>query len=496
MGDLISEQFTNSVLAAITPTEEEILKQKSAITKITEALAMYGSKAGFRYSRIQAEGSTGRKQTQLRGASDLDIFVVLKPEQYENIQEEEMGLRTSKVDEIMNSLVEEWFEPAVTVLEPMGVQKTYSQHPYLSLSYKGFDVDVVGCFELSARELAMSGPISAMDRTIHHTEYVVQHLDDAKRNDVRMLKSFVRASHTYADTCAVGRMGFTGYALELLIINTGGLRPALRAIVDLEHTPLDPKSRLVSHLREIPAFRDDYVFIIDPTDPSRNVASSFDGRSYRLLKLLSSEFLKAIEETDGDRMRNLILEKPIPVAELPKWFLSKALVYEFESDRSTHYTVLRDKLYRLGRQVVSQISREPTGEKRFGDVIFEVFFEKETYSLGFLVESMTIPEFFPSRGPPLELDDAVRAFRKSHSVTFEEDGYVWAKRHRSQTSAEVEVREFICTHKIGGLKLKKNPGPTSSKLLRVILEYVLPAEPGFPTHQMKESINDADKPRV
>ncbi len=266
MGDLNSEQFTNSVLAAITPTEEEILKQKSAITNITEALAMYGNKAGFRYSRIQAEGSTGRKQTQLKGASDLDIFVVLNPEQYENIQEEEMGLRTSKVDEIMNSLVEEWFEPAVTVLEPMGVQKTYSQHPYLSLSYKGFDVDVVGCFELSAQELAISGPISAMDRTIHHTEYVVLHLDDAKRNEVRMLKSFVRASHAYADTCAVGRMGFTGYALELLIINTGGLRSALRAIVDLEHTPLDPKNRLVSQLREIPAFRDDYVFIIDPTD--------------------------------------------------------------------------------------------------------------------------------------------------------------------------------------------------------------------------------------
>jgi tRNA CCA-adding enzyme len=496
LGELISEQFTKSILAEITPTDEEIVQQKAAITELTDALKTYGNKEGFKYSRIQAEGSTGRKQTQLRGASDLDIFVVLNPTHNEMVQKEDPKVKTPIVDELMDGLVEDWFKPAMAILDPADLQKTYSQHPYLSLTYSGFDVDIVGCFELSAQELARSGPISAMDRTIHHSEYVALHLDDVKRNDVRILKSFVRANHAYADTCAVGRMGFTGYALELLIINTGGLLPAFKAIAGLESAPLDPKGRAISELREIPAFRDDYVFIIDPTDPSRNVASSFDGRSYRLLKLLSSKFLKAIEDKEQERVKDLILEQPIAITELPKWFSNSTLVYEFESDGSIHYTVLRDKLYRLGRQVVSQLSREPTGEKRFGDAIFEVFFEKEIYGLGFLVESMKIPESFPSRGPPLELSDAVKTFQKSHSKTFEENGYVWATRYRSQTSAEEVVRDFIASHEIGGLELKTDLGSVSTKLLQIMFEYVLPAEPEFPAELMKESINDANKPKV
>jgi len=492
LGDLLSDAFRRRILDEITPTDNEVALQKSTIALLIEALKLYAEQEELQYTRIQAEGSTGKKQTQLRGASDLDIFVVLNPLHYEKVICEDAKGQSLAVDSVMDNLVESWFKPAIYSLKPSSMKKTYSQHPYLSVKYQEFDVDIVGCFELSAQELSSSGPISAMDRTIHHSEYVALHLDHDKRNDVRMLKSFARASHAYGDTCAVGQMGFTGYALELLIIQNNSFGEALETIIDLETTPLDPIRREITELEEIPAFKDNHVFIIDPTDPGRNVASSFDKRSYRLLKLLSSELLAASRDGNEEQMRSLLLEKPISSSEPPSWFMSNSLTYEFKSDGSTHYTVLRDKLYRLGRQVVSHLQREATGEKRFGDAIFEVYFERERFCLGFLIEQMTIAESFASRGPPINLDMAVEEFQKTHSVTYERDGYIWAIRNRPQTSAEVVVNDFIESNTIKGLERVQNSA-TSQRLANIIHNYVLLAEPTFPTQRIKEPLTSKSK---
>ena len=461
------------------PTDEEIENQTEVISNLRNALERYAIENEFPFHSIEPQGSTGEKQTQLRGASDIDLFVILSQDDYPEIMSQDQKRRGRAVDRLMDSMVDNWFKPALSGIEASSIQKTYSQHPYLSLEMMGFEVDIVSCFLISQRDLEKNGPITAMDRTIHHSKYVSSNIGSL-RNDARILKSFVRACHAYADRCAVGQMGFTGYALELLVILKGGVDEAIRAIPELDTTPLDPFHRSLEDLRKTPAFRDDSIFIIDPTDPSRNVASSFDRRSFRLLKVLSSQLIAAAKEGNFGRVQELLIEKPIPTTAVPKWFEKHSAVREFKSDGSVHYTILRDKIHSFARRAASELSRENTGEPRFGEILTEVYFEESSYAVGFIIERPEISEKYERKGPPTSLRDASDIFRQAHPDAFERDGHLWIEEPRMWTSAEDQVDSLMERIAINGLELTIKT-QTSSKLLNIMMKWVLLAEPGFPS---------------
>ncbi len=478
MGSIISDAIATAVLSEIMPTNEEIEKQTKVIEILRKVLEKWGKENGFSYHSIEPQGSTGKKQTQLRGASDIDLFVILSQDDFR----EELLLgskaRGEAIDRLMDSMVDNWFIPAMDGLKIDALQKTYSQHPYLSLEMMGFEVDIVSCFQIHPKDLEKNGPITAMDRTIHHSDYVFNNIDDL-RDDARILKSFVRAGHTYADRCAVGQMGFTGYALELLVILKGGVDNAISSILELNTTPVDPFNRSLNELKKIPAFRDDSIFIMDPTDPSRNVASSFDQRSFRLLKVLSNRLMDAANKKNYDLVKELLLEKPIPTTLAPKWFVKHSFVHEFQSDGTIHYTVLRDKLYSFARRVANELSSENTGEERFGEVLSEVYFEGQSYALGFIVENPSIAKEFERRGPPTSLTEAVNSFRSVHPNAFEREGHLWIRETRKWTSAESHIDSLMREFSIAGL-LSSKKTETTAKLLNIMADWVLLAEPTFP----------------
>jgi tRNA nucleotidyltransferase (CCA-adding enzyme) len=476
---IISEAIASAILAEIMPTKVEIKNQAIVIDSLRQSLERYAAANGFSYHSIEPQGSTGKKQTQLRGASDIDLFVILSQDDFSDLLTKDSKKRGEAVDDLMDSMVDNWFKPAMDGLTIDSLQKTFSQHPYLSLEMMGFEVDIVSCFLIDPEELEKNGPITAMDRTIHHSEYVFNEIG-AFRDDARILKSFVRASHAYADRCAVGRMGFTGYALELLVILKGGVDNAIKAILELDTIPVDPFYRRLDGLRKIPAFKDDNIFIMDPTDPGRNVASSFDQRSFRLLKVLSSRLIAAAKEEDYDLVRELLLEKPIPTTPVPKLYDKHSSVYEFKSDGSIHYTVLRDKLHSFARKVANDLSRESTGEVRFGEVLAEVYFESSSYALGFIVENPSISKQFERRGPPTSLKDATDSFRQAHPDAFERDGHLWIEEKRKWTYVKDHIDSHIKDFSISGLTPTEKT-ETASKLLNIMANWVLLAEPTFPS---------------
>jgi tRNA nucleotidyltransferase (CCA-adding enzyme) len=296
----------DEILSHIAPLDEEVAQQLSVITSLRGQMIHWAEKLNQPFSRIEAQGSTGPKQTQLRGSGDIDLFIALNPENYGTVLSKEGKERDATLGTIMETLVDTWLHPALQEIGAEDIVKAYSQHPYLSANYRGFDVDLVLCFDLSKEELQTSGPITAVDRTIHHSEYVSKHLSSKSRDDVRILKSFLKAGHIYGDQSAIGRMGFTGYALELLIIALGGIDPAVKRIIHLESNPVDPLHRPLSVLRKQETFHDDHIFIIDPTDTSRNTASSFSPRAFKWLQLRTRSLLSALERGDTDTVLDLV----------------------------------------------------------------------------------------------------------------------------------------------------------------------------------------------
>ena len=459
------------MLARITPSQEEIDLQTRIIEQLSEALLSKGETTDFQYSFISAEGSTGKKQTQLKGAADIDLFIALKPECYPD---------RNTLNDLMERLVSEWFEPAVKNLKVTDVQRAFSQHPFLSLRMDGIDVDILGCFDIDANTLAEDGPITAVDRTVHHTSYVAKQMTEKKREDARILKSFVRACHAYGDTCAVGRMGLTGVTLELIVLIKSNLKSAFNALGNLDSDPIDPQARTLKDLRKIPSFRDDTLFLIDPTDNRRNMASSFSPRSYRWVQYKIDRLREDLVNKDNKAIIDSVIESPIPSSNLPAWIDKHTIVQEFQSMGKVHYTILRDKLHKLARKATVEMSLERTGEPRFWEILSEVHFENDRYALGMLVESPIISNTFDRKGPPIALKDAAAKFREAHSDTvFELDGFLYIRENREWINALELFMNIIDTNPIDGLEIQVNRTKLSNQILHVLHDCVLPIEPEF-----------------
>ncbi|TFG32631.1 hypothetical protein EU528_02790 [Candidatus Thorarchaeota archaeon] len=480
MSDLLPDSIRDKVLAEITPSQDEIDLQSKIIDQLIDALHKKAEETHFRYSFITPEGSTGKKQTQLKGAADIDLFVALNPEDYAEVFVETQSVNRQAIDDIMSDLVTKWFEPAVNDLKVTNVQKAFSQHPFLSLKIEGIDVDILGCFDIDAKTLAEKGPITAVDRTVHHTSYVADRMTQRKREDARILKSFVRACHAYGDTCAVGRMGLTGVTLEIIVLKNPNLESSFNALRNLDTKPVDPQSRTLKELKTIPAFRDDHIFLIDPTDQSRNMASSFSPRSYAWVQYNIDRLKENLVTNDTMTILTSLIESPIPSRDLPTWIAKHCNVKEFKSDGTVHYTILRDKLHRLARKAISEMSEERTGESRFGEILSEVYFENTRFALGMIVESPFASTTFDRKGPPIALTEAATKFREAHgNAVFESDGFLYIREKREWTESSKLFENILCNNLIEGLEIQNEKTLLSNQVLHVLYDCVLPLEPEF-----------------
>ncbi|RAW45023.1 CCA tRNA nucleotidyltransferase [Halorubrum sp. 48-1-W] len=185
-------------------------------------------------------GSTARG-TWVSGDRDIDLFVRF-PADLDREQLEEYGLAVGHA------------------VLPDGHEE-YAEHPYVKGTYDGFDVDLVPCHDVAeAGEL-----ISAVDRTPFHDAYLSARLDDDLADDVVVAKAFLKGIGAYGSDLRTE--GFSGYLTELLVAELGGFRPLVESARSW-HPPMefDPEG----HAER--TFEDPLV-VVDPTDPTRNVAA-------------------------------------------------------------------------------------------------------------------------------------------------------------------------------------------------------------------------------
>ena len=205
------------------------------------------------------------KETFL-SAPDLDIFVLFDP----SVPREELikaGL------EIGHSVV------------PNGEER-YAEHPYINGSVDGFEVDIVPCYKVDDP----SQKISSVDRTPFHTRYIIDTLKEEQRDDVLLLKQFLKGIGVYGAEARI--KGFSGYLCELLIIYYGSFGGTLEAASQWrsENTYLYlTENKGTVKIKEP-------LIVIDPIDDARNVASAVSEESMALFSLAAKEYIKEPRE--------------------------------------------------------------------------------------------------------------------------------------------------------------------------------------------------------
>lgn len=181
------------------------------------------------------------KGTHLRPQPDIDVFVLFPPAM-PRAELERIGIRIGR--KVL----------ARPVLK-------YAEHPYVRGERGGFTFDVVPAYEVKDA----SAKMSAVDRSPFHLAYVRERLTARQRDEVRVLKQFLKGIGCYGAETATG--GFSGYLAELLVLKFGGFWECLGAFAG--------GARPVELAMDGPAppLGGAMVFA-DPVDPRRNAAAA------------------------------------------------------------------------------------------------------------------------------------------------------------------------------------------------------------------------------
>src|SRR3989338_1593874 len=141
-------------------------------------------------------GGSYAKDTWLSKEADVDIFIKFK----KSITDEKFIEISKKVGfESMKK-----YNPYVR----------YSEHPYVEARIKKTKINVVPCYDVNLGEWK-----SSADRSPFHTKYMQNALTPKMRNEVRILKTFLKLTKIYG--AEIAKQGFSGYVSEVLILNFG-----------------------------------------------------------------------------------------------------------------------------------------------------------------------------------------------------------------------------------------------------------------------------------
>ena len=250
--------INQSVLSKITPSDDYKKKVDTTLQKIKKKIKDEIQKRNIP-ATIELVGSIA-KDTYLRDNLDMDIFLVFPRTVEKKI------------------IAQETLSLGKTIL--LETEECYAEHPYIRGIYEGFKVELVPCYHI----INAADRITAVDRTPLHTQYVISHLKENQKQEVRLFKQFLYGIGCYGAEANV--QGFSGYLCELLIIKYNTFEELL---ADAAAWVKPIRYSLLTE--EIPSFSDPFIFI-DPVDPERNVASAVSIETFQYFIHACQTYLK------------------------------------------------------------------------------------------------------------------------------------------------------------------------------------------------------------
>jgi tRNA nucleotidyltransferase (CCA-adding enzyme) len=158
-------------------------------------------------------------------------------------------------------------------------EERYAEHPYVHGRFNGFEVDIVPCYSVEDPSKMQS----AVDRTPFHTRFIMERMTPVMRDQVRLLKQFMKGIGTYGAEAKV--QGFSGYLVELMVIKYGSFNECLVASSGWKFG-----TKVSLNGKAVDKFQAPLVFI-DPVDSTRNVASALSTDQFSKFVYASQEFL-------------------------------------------------------------------------------------------------------------------------------------------------------------------------------------------------------------
>ncbi len=275
------------------------------------------------------------------------------------------------------------------------------------------------------------------DLTYFHVPYIKKKIGNL-HGDIMLAKTFCHAQKVYGAETYV--RGFSGYALELLVIHYGGFQKMLKALVKIkkgDRIIVDSakhfkKNDALFELNE--AKLQSPVILIDPTYKERNALAALSRETFERFQASSKKFIR-------NPSKKHFIEKEIDIAGLKRLAKGKREFVQMKltTDRQEG-DIAGTKLKKFSEFMEVEI------KKYFKIVKAEFEYQDEKDADFFLV--LESKKEIIQMGPPMhtkKLRKHIRAFKDAHKKTYVLKGILHAK-----IPVDFTGNEFI-------QKIAKNP---------------------------------------
>ena len=245
-------QVCDAVKKKIVPSARIKKSVEARAEEIRIAVERECERAGLS-TEVRLHGSVA-KDTWIRDNVDADIFMRVSPE-----------LTKAQLRNVCLPI-------ARRALRPHKIVERFAEHPYVEsvVKFQGGNlrVNIVPCYSVEKGQW-----LSATDRTPYHTEYVRSHLSEKQRDEVRLLKAFMRGIGAYGADIKTG--GFSGMICETLIISQGNFQKVLEQFAGWKETRfIDVENYYDGRAEEARRIFIEPLVVIDPVDKGRNLGAA------------------------------------------------------------------------------------------------------------------------------------------------------------------------------------------------------------------------------
>jgi tRNA nucleotidyltransferase (CCA-adding enzyme) len=391
------KQIISKVAKTVTPSQN-IEKSKKQIAELALKLVEKEIKKYPEVTGLEFGGSFA-KGTWLSKDADVDIFIKFEKstseEKFENISKK-IGFESLKK-----------YSPYVR----------YSEHPYVEARIKDTKINVVPFYDVKIGEWK-----SAADRSPFHTKFMKKSLTVKMRNEVRILKTFLKSNGIYG--AEIAKQGFSGYVSEVLILNFKSFENLIKSISNIKENQIIGKTTKKFETS---------IVIIDPIDSNRNLAAAISDENIGKFILISRAF------KEKPRLE-LFKNKKLKVS---KKYWDNLLVVKFDF-KSRSPDVIWGQIKRATSSLVIQLELGGFTVLRSKSYTDQV---REAYLLFFL-KSTKISNIYSKNGPEFFRESGSKSFisknlKNTELMWIGTNGKIISLEKRKHTDAVKFMSEFL-----------------------------------------------------
>lgn len=397
---------------------------KDVLSSIEKAIQKYNLKQKEKINIVVVFGGSIAKGTNIKSDFDCDIF---------------MKFPIEMKDKDISSIAEK-------ILKSFSPERMHGSRDYFKFVKNKIKYEIVPVLNINTTDEL----INTTDASPLHAEWV---RDEIKKkpglaDDIRLTKQFCKSQGVYGAESYI--RGFSGHVVDILTIYYGGFIPLLEAsqkwqvqnkvVLDFYNFHKGKALNVLNYSK-----LDSPLIVIDPIEKQRNASASLSIEKLKIFIESAKNFLNHPDKSYFQKKEVTISELKKKVDKTDK---NKILVLLSSESLEGKEDIIGTKLLKAYEYIINQAKAND-----FPIIESGWTWDKKKKAIFWIIsENIESEKIWP--GPPINVKNAVLAFKKKHKDTFEAKGRIFANVIRKYTNPEEFIKKIIKDKEVKG-RVKK-----------------------------------------